>query len=302
MEFQKYSKIVNAYKQKEINMAQLQYDGPWIVTEKVHGANFSFWTDGIDVKVASRNQFVDETFYNASDVVEQYRDRIFNFFHSFGFEQGETIAVFGELYGQGIQKEINYGEKDFIAFDLMHNGKFVESFFDVIADELSNEGIPVIPHKVCHTLEEALEQPNDEPTALSDSGDTMEGTVIRPMIEQQFGNGKRMIFKNKNEKFTEKKVKNAKIDKPLTDDERRIFDLVNEYILESRVANVISKMGTITNKDFGNIMKATMDDVREDYMDDTGEDFTKSDEWGSIKKMVYRELSNTVRREFVKHI
>lgn len=60
MEFKKFSSLENTYRQNLID--KVQYEGKdggaWIVTEKIHGANFSFWCDGIEVKTASRTQFV----------------------------------------------------------------------------------------------------------------------------------------------------------------------------------------------------------------------------------------------------
>ena len=107
MEFHKFSNLENTYRQNLID--KVQYEGKdvgeWVVTEKIHGANFSFWCDGTEVKVASRSQFVDGTFYNCQAVINRYSEGILNWCQGFGVK---TFIVYGELFGGNIQKEVKY--------------------------------------------------------------------------------------------------------------------------------------------------------------------------------------------------
>ena len=66
MKFKSFTKLTNTHKSKSINdIRALGYDKElWVVTEKLDGANFSFWYNGTDFKVASRSRFVDGTFFN----------------------------------------------------------------------------------------------------------------------------------------------------------------------------------------------------------------------------------------------
>ena len=43
-EFTKFPSLENTYRQKEIDkIVMMEIKDQWVVTEKVHGANFSFW-------------------------------------------------------------------------------------------------------------------------------------------------------------------------------------------------------------------------------------------------------------------
>lgn len=123
MEFKKFSSLENTYRQNLID--KTQYEGKdgglWIATEKLHGANFSFWCDGTEVKVASRSHFVDGTFYNCQAVINKYSDSVMSLFKLLNSEHKELV-IYGELFGGNVQKEVEYGEKDFRAFDLALDG------------------------------------------------------------------------------------------------------------------------------------------------------------------------------------
>lgn len=51
MEFVKFSSLENTYRTNLLE--KIQYEGKdgglWMATEKLHGANFSFWCDGTEV-------------------------------------------------------------------------------------------------------------------------------------------------------------------------------------------------------------------------------------------------------------
>lgn len=125
MEFKKFSSLENTYRQNLID--KVQYEGKdggvWVATEKIHGANFSFWCNGDEVKVASRSQFVDGTFYNCQSVINRYAEGILTWCQE---KNVKDFVVYGELYGDGIQKEVKYGQKDFAAFDIVIEGKVLE--------------------------------------------------------------------------------------------------------------------------------------------------------------------------------
>ena len=67
--FKKFSSLENTYNKVFLEKVQLHpcYTQQWIATEKVHGANFSFWWDKENgVRVASRTQFVDGSFFSCT--------------------------------------------------------------------------------------------------------------------------------------------------------------------------------------------------------------------------------------------
>lgn len=81
-QFTKFPSLENTYRQKEIDkIVMMEIKDQWVVTEKVHGANFSFWvykdvdTKEIDIKCAKRSGWIeeDEKFFNYKSVLEKYR-------------------------------------------------------------------------------------------------------------------------------------------------------------------------------------------------------------------------------------
>src|ERR1043165_5098571 len=123
MNFKKFNSLENTYRQNLIDKVQYEGkdSGQWIVTEKIHGANFSFWCDGHEVLTASRTQFVDGTFFSCQAVINKYSEKILGLHRS--NRLGSVLVVYGELFGGNIQKEVFYGDKGFIAFDLVWDDK-----------------------------------------------------------------------------------------------------------------------------------------------------------------------------------
>lgn len=76
----------------------------WICMEKVHGANFSFITNGKQIECCRRNALLaeHETFYNFQTVREKYKNAIFGLFDSIQKmheAKVDQIQVYGELFG-----------------------------------------------------------------------------------------------------------------------------------------------------------------------------------------------------------
>lgn len=124
----------------------------WMVTEKIHGANFGIYSDGNEVKFAKRTGFVEqgENFFDSRRVVEDHKPMVQNLAmtiinslrvairRSINKElSGNPYAiVFGELFGGSIQKNMPYQEKqDFCVFDFVivlddSNKDIVEEMFE----------------------------------------------------------------------------------------------------------------------------------------------------------------------------
>lgn len=309
MEFHKFSSLENTYRQNLID--KVQYEGKdgglWMATEKLHGANFSFWCDGTEVKVASRTQFVDGTFYNCQAVINKYSNKVLDLFKEVnGFTNNlEHITVYGELFGGNIQKEVEYGEKDFRAFDLVVNGEIIEKgaanqLISVIA------GIPFVPIILVGTFAECLALSNTFKSALTPEDyteeNTSEGLVIEPVTPNWFNNGSRIYFKNKTEGFSEKKRKPKEhIVFELSDEESELMNELLTYNTTQRVSNVISKIGQVTNKDFGKILGLTTQDLLEEFTKETEQDpkLIAEDNWKQFLKLLQAEVGKEVRSQFV---
>jgi Rnl2 family RNA ligase len=306
MEFKKFTSLENTYRQNLIDKVLLEgFDEQrWIVTEKIHGANFSFWYDGEDFKVASRNQFVDGTFYNCQSVINKYEQKIKDWYNN---NPCSMIVIYGELYGQGIQKEVVYGEKDFAAFEFIVDGIILNKVDSAwLAYEV---GVPFTPILYKGSFKECVDAENKFQSLLTPKGfegeNFAEGVVIEPVIPAWFKNGSRVYFKNKTEAFTEKK--NKKEHKPavgLSEVEQALLDNILEYNSPQRVSNVISKIGQITNKDFPKILGLTIQDILEDFQKETSTDVKKvaEENYKLWSKSLQNEVTKTVREEFVKHL
>lgn len=306
MEFKKFTSIENTCRQNLIEKVFIEglEDQEWIVTEKVHGANFSFWYNGKEFKVASRNQFVDGTFYNCQAVINRYEQKIKDWYETHPCQQ---VVIYGELYGDGVQKEVVYGEKDFVAFEVVLDGIIQDKRTAIL---MANEvGVPFVHLKGIGTFEDCLSVNNTFRSHLTPNGCTeenfAEGVVIEPVNPCWFKNGSRVYFKNKTAQFTEKKsVKEQKVVVGLSIAEHQLLEDVLQYNTIQRVRNVLSKIGQITNKDFPKILGLTIQDILEDYEKESGVSVKKvaEENYKLWSKSLQNEVTKTVREEFVKHL
>lgn len=306
MEFQRFSSLENTYRQNLID--KVQYEGKdgglWMATEKLHGANFSFWCDGKEVKVASRTQFVDGTFYNCQAVINRYSQGVLET-HQALLCEGAVLVIYGELFGGNVQKEVQYGEKDFRGFDVSINGQIAEKVeaFGIIRFA-SIKTVPVIH---TGTFAECLALSNTFKSTLTpedyEEENTSEGLVIEPVEPSWFNNGSRVYFKNKTEGFSEKKrVPKEKVVFELSETESELMNLLLEYNTEQRVSNVISKIGEVTNKDFGKILGLTTQDLLEEFTKETERNLKveAADNWKDFNKILSAEITKVVREQFLK--
>lgn len=305
MEFHKFSSLDNTYRTNLLEKIQYEGkdDGLWMATEKIHGANFSFWCDGTEVRVASRTQFVDGTFFNCQDVMNKYSQGVLETFNTF-YKQGDVLVIYGELFGGNIQKEVEYGEKDFKGFDVSVNGTPLEKLkaFNIIRWA----GISTVPVMGTGTFVDCLALSNTFKSTLTPEGyeeeNTSEGLVIEPVEPAWFNNGSRIYFKNKTESFSEKKRKpKENVIFELSDEESDLMNELLTYNTTQRVSNVISKIGVVTNKDFGRILGLTTQDLLEEFTKDTEQDpkVIAQDNWKQFLKLLQAEVGKTVRSQFL---
>lgn len=305
MEFRKFSSLENTYRTNLLE--KIQYEGKdgglWMATEKLHGANFSFWCDGTEVKIASRTQFVDGTFYNCQAVINKYSQGVLETFRTF-YSEGDILVIYGELFGGNVQKEVEYGEKDFKGFDVTVNGTPLEKLkaFNIIRWA----GISTVPVIGTGTFAECLALSNTFKSTLTPEGyeedNTSEGLVIEPVEPNWFNNGSRIYFKNKTEGFSEKKRKPKEhIVFELSDEESELMNELLTYNTAQRVSNVISKIGQVTNKDFGKILGLTTQDLLEEFTKETEQDPKQiaEDNWKQFLKLLQAEVGKEVRSQFV---
>jgi Rnl2 family RNA ligase len=170
-------------------------------------------------------------------------------------------------------------------------------------------GIQFTPVLFIGTFEECLEVEHVFRSKLTpedfEGENEAEGVVIEPVIPTYFDNGNRIYFKKKTEAFTErKKVPRVKQVTQLNERENELLTLLLEYSTTQRVSNVISKFGTVTNKDFNKLVGLTIQDVLEEFHKENDIDLKKEAEenWQRFNKMFAAEVGKTVREQFLKVI
>ena len=311
MKFKKYTSIENSYRQADVDsVAHQGHDGGiWVVEEKLDGANFQLFCDGTKVVSASRNQIVDGTFFNSQCIIDEVAPSIMKWCK----DRHLTLRIYGELFGEGIQRRIDYGKgRHFRVFDIAvgyhdeqmeHNERLVDV---VNRNRIVRElGMSVVPELFIGTFEEALAYNPTFKSLLTpadkDGDNFAEGTVVRSYNPKFYNSGSRIIFKNKSEKFSEaKKNKTPKTVTSLDDEYKDLFEDVCRYVNKNRVLSVLSKEGEVTTKDFGRITGLVIVDALEDYTKDTGVDPKEAagEVWKTFHKMLSREAANEVREEF----
>lgn len=301
MIFKTYNSIENAYQTRTIDQIRMQGFGDevFIVQEKVHGANFSFFTDGKEVKIAKRTAFVekDEKFYNAHQILERYRKNVIEVFEKVKtiYPDIETVVIYGELFGGGykhkevdsvkdaikVQKGVEYSPyNEFYAFDIKLNGTtYLDT--DLVNQIFDETGFFYAKILFQGTLEEALKFPNDFDSKIPAwlglpeiENNMCEGTIIKTLKTKYFGNGSRVILKNKNEKWTEKskvvRKQNKSVQKQINFSEKaqNIWDEIQKYATINRLNNVVSKIGEFEPKMVGKVIGLFAQDILEDFEKD----------------------------------
>ena len=332
--FHEYSSIENSYRTKTVNMivdmGLSQVLTEWVVTCKIHGSNFSFWYDGTTHRNGKRTSLIAEgdNFYNCQQVIEDNQDKITQMYNVLNLTKDtDTLTVFGELFGgtyphpdvkrntaaTAVQKGIYYSPDNlFYAFDIKVNGVYVD--YDKCVEIF--EKVNLFHAKILFkgSLKDALAYPNEfESTIPALLGlppipnNICEGVIVKPVINKYFNDGSRVILKNKNDKWKERASasKNPKAPKeaeePLMDDAQKLKDEMMSLVCENRLHNVISKIGQVTNKDFGKILGEFMKDVIKDFEKDNHEEFLKIDEsiQKQIRKSVMTKSSTLIRSQFI---
>lgn len=333
MIFKTYNSIENAYQTRVIDQIKLQGFGNevFIVQEKVHGANFSFFTDGKGIKIAKRTAFIekDEKFYNAHQILERYRKNVIDVFEKVKtiYPNIETVVIYGELFGGGykhkeveqvkdaikVQKGVEYApHNEFYGFDIKLNGTtYLDT--DLVNQIFKETGFFYAKILFQGTLDEALKFPNVFDSkipawlGLPEIEDNMcEGTIIKTLKTKYFGNGSRVILKNKNEKWTEKS-KMVKKDRPaqkevhFSESAQNLWEEIQKYATSNRLNNVVSKIGEFEPKMIGKIIGLFAQDILEDFEKDFPQVFLsiEKEEHKRINKKLNSLVINIIKEELM---
>ncbi|MCQ9636966.1 RNA ligase, Rnl2 family [Chryseobacterium sp. WG23] len=333
MIFKTYNAIENAYQARVIEQIRMQGFGNevFIVQEKVHGANFSFFTDGKEIKIAKRTAFIekDEKFFNAHQMLERYRKNVIKVFQKVKtiYPDVETIVIYGELFGGGyehkdvepvkgavkVQKGIEYAPyNEFYAFDIKLNGvTYLDT--EMINSIFEETGFFYAKTLFQGTLEEALRFPNvfnsKIPTwlGLPEINNMCEGTIVKTLKTKYFGNGARVILKNKNEKWIEKskmvkkRAKTVQKQIHFSETAQNIWEEIQRYATVNRLNNVVSKIGEFDPKIIGKVIGLFAQDILEDFEKDFPAVFTtiEKEEQKRINKKLNALVIDFIKEELM---
>ena len=296
--FKKYTSIENTYREEFLDRIKGHgfWDDEFIVQEKVHGANLSFWTtNGVDFFSAKRMYQIsnDEKFYNHGIILKEIEPKLKNIWIDLKneFSDLKQVTIFGEIIGGDyphkeverdkksimVQKGIFYSPKNhFYAFDILINS---EIYLDVDMSNKHFEKQNLLHAKTIFrgNINDCLAHPNDFNSTLPTEfnlpelvPNSVEGVVIKPTNTRHFNNGVRVILKHKNEKWTENKKyhKSIKLEDEPSDKVIKLKEAILTYVNENRLNSVVSKIGVVSHKDFGIVLGMFNKDVVEDFLKD----------------------------------
>lgn len=327
--FKGYSSLENHHNGKFIERIRNNAldGGEWVAREKIHGTNFSFIVSRDAVTCAKRSGIIHdgEDFFGYAIVQARYRDSLLE------LQKAITGAVtsyqvFGEFAGGGIQKGVDYGDKDFYVFDILVTTESGESAYvdDYMMEGLCNTfGFKMAPLLGRGKFDDLIQLPNMLDVVVNDYNELAknegisvankhvwkavvaedniaEGYVLKPCYPKFLPNGSRVAIKCKNSKFSEK----AKSDKPvkpkavLTEVDTEVLNKLAEFATLNRVGNVISKIGEISTKDFGKVMGLTVKDIFEEAeREDIG--LHQADQPDVVKKELISIVQNVLRPAWI---
>ena len=337
LEFKKYSSIENSFNREfmERVMAEMPADLEYVVQEKVHGANTSFLCDGNEVKFAKRTSVLaeGENFYEYAELLEAYKDRVLSLFGKVKarYPKITHISVFGEMFGGRyphdnvkvshklslIQKGVCYTpEHEFYGFDIYlfedGNNRFLP--VEEVNELFEVEGFFYARTLFRGTLIECLKYPNAFESKIAEwlglptiEDNICEGVVIRPVVPMYLRNGSRVLIKNKNERFSEKKsvkTRNKLFAEPVPYSEalKALLPEAEAYVTENRLANVVSHIGEVHfPKDFGKVMGLFSKDVLDDFLKEHGSAYTALDkcEQKSLNKELNKLCTTLVKKVYM---
>lgn len=266
----------------------------------VHNSNISFLIHPeLDhVKIFSRNQEVtNDNFYNCADVFTEFIEKIEKM-KSWAAHGRVSVRIFGELFGPGIQKGVEYGnERQIRIFDIMVNDRLqsqesTENFlYDLGLGALFVPKIGVFP-----SFKEAMEVNEEfDSMILGVENNVAEGFVIKP-YKDVFVDGQGSVFyvKKKNDKFKEKqKVKKIRTETQYTEEVNQWRETFLSYINANRAESVFSKEGEIASySDIGKYIPLIHQDALEDFRKD--EDFVDEYFTKSEKKYIFNSSKEIV--------
>ncbi|GHT52493.1 hypothetical protein AGMMS49982_12870 [Bacteroidia bacterium] len=339
MTFKKYNSIENTYDTAFVEKIRMEVSASqqYAVQEKVHGSNTCFVTDGATVRFAKRTDFVEagDKFYDYEEMLARYTDKVISLFQRVKakYPETDTLQVFGEMFGgtyphpdvkndmkqKAIQKGVFYCPRhEFYGFDLYiqreDSGKYLT--VDEICEFFEAEQFIYAKSLFQGTLDECLQYQNAFQSHVAEwmglppiEDNICEGVVIRPIEPIYLRNGSRLLLKNKNARFAEKKSvkkRTPALFVPPTYGEAltALLAVAEAYVTENRLNNVISKIGEISMpREFGKLMGMFVKDALEDFLKEHESPYAllEKSEQKIINKHINQQSTALMKRTLMAH-
>ncbi len=167
----------------------LQVEEEVVVTEKIHGTNFTVLVDEDGTHISSHNYFWKNDAINKNLVyIRAYNE------HDFLQNLPINTQIFGEIYGvQNIKYGLSNGKIGVAIFAVKSNGKFLDyDEFKTFCDFYSLPQVPVL-YRGAYSLE-AVSQFNNNNSVI-DENSIMEGVVVQPIKERTHQEIGRVVLK-----------------------------------------------------------------------------------------------------------
>lgn len=278
--FIKFPKITNVGMTDPFDGRYINHQGSWYVTEKIDGSNCSIIIDrDRNVTFAGRTHVIDDSYdiFGLREQSKHYQDLVDSIIEIVNTHNIDSINVYGEYYGLGIQKRIFYGRDKMIRIygALINDSHWLTfpEFLEMFSTVDRKWIIPVLgvfddwDHAVDYANNYGIT--NNKVSVLSEN-DCGEGVVLYPGFT--LDNSEFVAYKVKTDKFKENNVRSrdvanaiSRIDNPNQTAVQKAKSIVKDMINDNRVYSLISKIGIPSdNANTGKILKMLIDDALED--------------------------------------
>ena len=327
MEFRKFNSLKNTYMADFIERVHRHgYNYDWVVTEKLHGANFSVhcYRDR-PMQFASREGYVDRNFYGAGAAIASLAQKADQMASLLFAHQGNLlrVIVYGELTGPFMMNKhpVWYGENhQFHAFEMVltypkpggGTRDLILDWHDFVAN-CAMVDIPVVPVVgIFESFEDALAVNETFTSRLTPDGyekqNYAEGVTIAPIIPQ-FSGETRLWLKKKTSQHNERQKRPCTIeDKALDEAGIEFAEYLLEFVNAQRVDAVLSKLGQVDAKQQGRVLGLALKDAFDEAADCLNEEegvdepltikeWAKrkvDDQWVLVNQLVTKEMAKLV--------
>ncbi|WBX98974.1 RNA ligase family protein [Chryseobacterium gambrini] len=310
-EFSGYEKMPNNL--KKLGLSESDFSKmeklKWVVTEKVHGANFSFVYENGSLKFAKRKEYLNwsDDFFGFQLVVSTLENNILRLFEKLSSDiAAEKYIIYGELFGgkyphpevesvkdiHAIQTGVYYTpDIEFCAFDIAietdgSDSKYYLDYESSVAyfDEFKIfYAKPLLIGKFNEAMNFNIRINSAVPKEfnLPELNDNLiEGVVIKPFNQLDNNDFQRPIIKLKNPEFDEEEkfheaekwsfIPNVS---SKTEELSFIVDELRNYVTQNRLKSAVSKIGTL---DLNNHSRVS--EIKKEFMEDVITDFNENND------------------------